>query len=135
MAINWQLAEDLGLSEEVIFKIEEIHEELGCLLEACDEGYRPEYFDYIEQLEFLLQGLWGFEQNEERHTWKHLYKFRCQWVGRKFRCLTTGEELVIPDKVYPRDYLSFGEAGVDVGVLDGYYRMNNCEEIKGEGNV
>ena len=132
MAINRLLAEDLGLSEEVIFKMEEIHEELGCLLASCEEGYHQEYYDRIEQLEFSRQELWGFLQNKEMHTWKHLYKFRCHWVGRKFRCLTTGEELVIPDKVFPKDYLSFGEAGVDLGVLDGYYRMNNCEEIKGE---
>ena len=129
MAINMQLAEDLGLSQANISDIEEIHEYLECLLESCDEGYCPEYYDYIEQLEFLLQRLWGFEQDEKRHTWKHLYKFRCQWVGRKFKCLTTGEELMIPDKVYPKEYLTFGEAGVDLGVLDGYYRMNNCEEV------
>lgn len=132
MAINKQLAEDLGISEGNIYHIQVIHFELEDLLATCAEGYQPEVYKRIEEQEFALQGLWGFPRNEELHTWKHLYKFRCHWVGRRFKCLTTGEELEVPDKAFPKDYLSFGEAGVDLGVLDGYYRLNNCEEIKGE---
>lgn len=129
MAVNKQLAQVLGISGDNIYRISAIHLELGDLLATCAEGYQPEVYQLIEEQEYVLQGLWGFPHNEHLHTWKHLYKFRCQWVGRKFKCLTTGETLEIPDNVYPKDYLSFGEAGVDVGVLGGYYRMINCKEV------
>jgi len=112
MAVNMQLAEDLGISDNNVYRISVIHLELEDLLGTCAEGYQPEVYQRIEELEYVLQGLWGFLRNEKLHTWKHLYKFRCQWVGRKFKCLTTGEELVITDKVFPKDYLSFGEAGL-----------------------
>lgn len=132
--INRDLAEALGIPDATVARIEDVHREIGALLESCDEGFLPSYYHYIEELEFFLQGLWGFLQNEKLHTWKHLYKFRCQWVGRQFRCHSTGEILVIPSDVYPKDYLTFGNAGVDLGILDGYYRMNNCEEIEGEAH-
>ena len=41
------------------------------------------------------------------------------WVGRVFKCSTTGQVFVIPDDVRAKDFFSFGECFVDVG--DGYY--------------
>ena len=42
-----------------------------------------------------------------------------KWVGRKFKCKKTGEILVIPGDVRPKQFFSFGECYVDVG--DGFY--------------
>lgn len=98
MAVNRQLAEDLGLSEGKIYDISVIHLELEDLLDSCTEGYQSEAYRRIEEQEYVLQDLWGFLRNENLHTWKHLYKFRCHWVGRKFKCLTTGEVLVDPSQ-------------------------------------
>lgn len=48
-----------------------------------------------------------------------------------FRCSSTGVELAIPFDVKERDYYQIGEAALDVGRLDGYYRIiGNLEEIK-----
>ena len=45
---------------------------------------------------------------------------RNQFAGREFRCRDTGNYLVVPNDVRPRDYLAISEfAGVDVG--DGLY--------------
>ena len=41
------------------------------------------------------------------------------WAGRKFRDNATGELLVIPDDVQPRQCFAWGESFIDV--VDGLY--------------
>lgn len=134
--INMQLAKARGLSDEEIEKIDYLHWVLDlCLERGCLLGYDEDLYKAIEQFEYILQDLWGFPQDPAFHTWKHRYKFKCQWAGRKFRCISTGEEFTIPNSVEERDYFSFGESTIDVGRLDSYYRFNgNAVEITEEGN-
>lgn len=61
-----------------------------------------------------------------------MYDFQKEWAGRTFRCLETGETLVIPDDVKRRQFFTFGECFVDVG--DGFYARfggNMVEEVDG----
>lgn len=61
-----------------------------------------------------------------------LEEFRKWWVGRTFRCKTTGVKFTIPDDVRPKVFYSFGESYIDVG--DGYYSRvgGYVEEITDE---
>ena len=61
--------------------------------------------------------------------------FQKEWAGRTFRCLETGETLVIPNDVRRRQFFTFGECFVDVG--DGFYARfggNMVEEVDGVAN-
>lgn len=128
--INMQLAKSRGLSDEAIEWIKYLHEKMESYLEdGCLNGYSECLYTTIEQFEYFLQRLWGFPQDPDKHTWKHRYKFKCQWAGRTFQCNTTGEELTIPNSVEEGDFFSFGKAFVDVGRLDYYYRTSNCKEV------
>ena len=54
-----------------------------------------------------------------------------QWIGRQFKCKTTGEILVLTkDNVRAKAFLEFGECFIDLG--DGYYSRAGgvFEEIK-----
>lgn len=50
---------------------------------------------------------------------KDIEDFRKFWVGRQFRCCTTGVILTIPDNVRPKEFFQFGDSYIDVG--DDYY--------------
>lgn len=124
MTINRKLAEDYGLDESAIQQIEALHEKLDTLIAAwVKELYTEERAEEVHSIEDQLQALWGFSVDRSYHTWASLYEFRCQWVGKKYRCKETGEEFTIPDNVKPRDYFTFGQCGVDVGRLNCYSRM------------
>ena len=124
MTINRELAEDCGLDESTIQEIEALHEKLDTFIAAwVKEPYTEERAEEIHSIEDQLQALWGFPVDRSYHTWARLYEFRCQWVGKKYRCKETGEEFTIPDNVKPRDYFAFGQCGVDVGRLNCYSRM------------
>lgn len=124
MTINRELAEDCGLDEHEILEIEELHEALDALISKwIREPYSEDRAEDIHSLEYRLQKLWGFPTNRKYHTWAHLYEFRCQWAGKKYRCQETGEGFTIPDDVKPRDFFSFGKCFVDVGRLNSYCRM------------
>lgn len=128
--INMQLAEVRGLSDETIEWIKYLHEKMESYLEdGCLNGYSESLYTTIEKTEYVLQCLWGFPQDPDKHTWKHLYRFKCQWAGRTFRCAITGEEFTIPNSVEEGDFFSFGKAFVDVGRLDYYCRYSNCTEV------
>lgn len=61
-----------------------------------------------------------------------LEQFRKQWVGRKFKCLETGEEFTIPDDVRECDFFKVGNGFIDVGRLDAYSRRGgDIVEVKG----
>lgn len=129
--INMRLAKARGLSDEEIEKIEYLHWVLElCLEHGCLHGYDEDKYKAVEQFEYLLQDLWGFPRDSGRHTWKHRYKFKSQWAGRTFQCNTTGKKFTIPNSVEERDFYSFGEAFVDVGRLDYYFRYTNCEKVE-----
>lgn len=133
MTINRDLAEKQGLSEREIIAIEEIHTQLSKLLSKANLGvFNTSIYNAIEQLEFQAQDLWGFSQDPGFHTWKKLYEFRCQWVGRTFKCNITGIEVSIPEYVMERDFISVGKGFVDVGRLNMYARFSGVTEIKGE---
>lgn len=42
-------------------------------------------------------------------------EFRQKWVGRKFKCLNSGEEFTIPDNVRKGDFFYVGDGFIDVG--------------------
>lgn len=134
--INMQLAKARGLSDEEIEKIEYLHWVLDlCLERGCLYGYDEDLYKAVEQFEYILQDLWGFSQDAKEHKWKHRYKFKCQWAGRKFRCTHTGEEFTIPNSVEERDYFSFGKSAIDVGRLGSYSRIiGDVVEITEEGD-
>jgi len=127
---NKQLADELGISQEERVEIDRIHERLHDLMSRANLGvFNQSVHDAIEEYEYQLQSLWGFPLDESKHTWKHQYKFKCEWVGKRFRCQSTGEIFEIPETVRERDFYSWGEAYVDVGRLNCYSRFSNCEEI------
>lgn len=134
MAHNKTLAKLRGISEEDTQKIDEIHEQINELMNRASLGvFNYSVYNAIEQLEFWLQKLWKFEVNPTYHTYKHAYAFKVQWCGRRFRCVNTGEEFVIPFEVKERDYFAWGDVAVDVGRLNGYHRIiGKVEEIVAE---
>lgn len=128
--INKTLAEKQGLDDETITEIEQIHSLLQSLLEKANLGvFNTSVYNAIEKLEFQAQELWGFKQDPGYHTWKRLYEFRCQWVGRKFQCGKTGEIFTIPEDVMERDFFRVGDGWVDVGRLNFYSRFSGVREI------
>lgn len=130
------MAKARGLSDEEIEKIDYLRWVLElCLERGCLLGYDEYVYEAVEQFEYLLQDLWGFPRDTKEHKWKHRYKFKCQWAGRKFRCNITGVEFTVPNSVEERDYFSFGESAIDVGRLDSYCRfIGDVVEITEEGN-
>lgn len=131
MTINMQLAKLKGLCEEDIEHINLIHEELEVLLKC---KYSKQIYETIENLEYLLQHLWGFPQDPSYHTWKKRYEFKCQWANRTFRCKDTGVEFTIPEGVEEGAFFIIGKGWLDVGRLNAYSRSGgNLEEVKSEG--
>jgi hypothetical protein len=80
-----------------------------------------------------LQQLWGFPQDCGFHRYADDYEFKCHWVGKKYRCVRSGEVFVIPDSVHETACYFFGEgAMVDVGRHNAYCRFSGVEEVKDE---
>lgn len=73
MAHNPELADKLGVSERNRELIDQTHEVLESLLFE-DTVFLKSVYDRIENLEYYLQGLWGFDPDPNKHTWKHGYK-------------------------------------------------------------
>ena len=131
MSVNMALAERQGLTEEDIRGIEAIHNLLERMMEISKHGYSEFLYRFIEDTEYILQDVWGFPQDPSKHTWKYRYKFKTAWVGTKWRCTETGEMFTVPVDVEEKDCYYWGEAMLDVGVLDGYCRMSNCVKVEG----
>lgn len=128
--INKALAMQQCLSEDEIEAIEEIHVVLESLLKRANLGvFNTSIYNAIEQLEYKAQELWGFPQDASRHTWKKLYEFRCQWVGRTFKCNFTGVEVSLPEDVEECDFIRVGEGFVDCGRLNAYSRFCAVTEV------
>lgn len=130
MTANPTLVKMRGIDEESVKQIDLLHEKLDKLMSRANLGvFNQSVYDGIETIENQLQLLWGFGIDKSMHTWKHLYKFRSQWIGRRFQCKTTGETFTIPENVKERDFFRVGQGFVDTGVLDGYARFSNVIEI------
>lgn len=110
---------------------QEIRDQITKLMERSGLGvFNQTVYDKIEELEFELQEFWGDERDASKHSYTKLYKFKCLWVGRKFKCVETAEELIIPDTITYGSFFEFGNCFIDVG--DGYYSRfgGEIEEIK-----
>lgn len=110
---------------------QEIKDQITKLMGRSGLGvFNQTVYDKIEELEFELQEVLGFKQDITRHQYKNLYKFKCSWVGRKFKCVQTGEEMVIPDTITYGSFFEFGNCFIDVG--DGYCSRwgGEIEEVK-----
>lgn len=130
MVANPTLVKMRGIDEESVKQINLLHEKLENLMSRANLGvFNQSVYDEIEKMEEQLQVLWNFSIDKSMHTYKRLYKFRSQWIGRVFKCKTTGETFTIPENVKERDCYWFGEAMVDVGRLDAYSRFSNVIEI------
>jgi hypothetical protein len=131
MVANRWLAELYGIDEDSIQEIDKLHEQLACIIsKRVGLGYSESIYNHIEDMEYKLQSLWCFPQDCGYHKYKHTYKFKCQWIGRVFQCIATGELFTIPDDVEERACYFWGDgAMIDVGRLDMYSRViGNVEE-------
>lgn len=133
MACNLTLAALRGVSNEDIKQIDKTHRQLEKLLllahSTNSEEFNNKNLEYIKQLEYTLQDLWGFGRNSDRHTWYNEYLFKCQWVGRVFECESTGEQHTIPNNIKEKAFIMIGEGYIDLGVLNGYYRRSGVKEV------
>ena len=134
MTINRWLAEERGLDDSTIDKIENLHILIENLIKAnTGKEYSDNVFNEIEGYEYLLQECWGFTKDCDYHTWKNTYKLKNEWVGRKFECTVTGLTFVIPYELKERDFFTFGNCFVDVGRIGCYGRFGGpIKEIKEE---
>lgn len=97
--INMQLAKECNLSEEAIEKIQSIHNELeSILLNVKGNDYDEATFNHIENKEFELQRLWGFEEDKDFHTWNHEYVMLSTYLGVTLRCEATGKSYTLECK-------------------------------------
>lgn len=131
MAANLELAKERGLSEEDISKINELHEALEYYTDLFIKvPWNQKAEDIIHNLEFAAQRLWKFPGDKRFHTWAPRYAFLCNWFGRSFKCLDTGETITLGKDIYPKQFISFGKCAIDLGVLNGYSRkIGNIQEI------
>lgn len=136
MTANPTLVKMRGINEESVKQINILHEKLDKLMSRANLGvFQLDVYQRIETIEYALQSLWKFDTDPSMHTYKHLYKFRSQWVNRKFQCKTTEETFTIPENVKERDFFRVGDGFVDCGVLDGYARFSNVIEITNQNGT
>lgn len=63
---------------------QEIREQITKLMGRSGLGvFNQSVYDKIEQLEFELQEVLGFKQDDSKHQYKNLYKFECSRFGEK----------------------------------------------------
>lgn len=131
MTANRVLATQRGVSEEVCKKIDQLHEDIDTYIaRAIKENISECLVEvYLKDMEFLLQELWGFPEDDRYHTYFKKYQFKKEWCDMVFRCNTTGQEFTVPFDVNECAFFQWGEAFVDVGRLGFYSRSSNCSEI------
>lgn len=137
MSANMQLAKQRGISQENIEAINTLHELLERLISSYTlEVDYQEAHELIRSVEFTLQKLWGFPQDELFHTWyKKLNQRHMEltWVGRMFRDMDSGTQRTIRGRhdVRERGIFGVGMGFIDFGVANGYHRIvGNLVEIK-----
>lgn len=132
MTASRELAEQRGLDEHQIQEIDHLHEHLDKTMDYfVEQGWTQAREDEIHDIEYRLQEAWNFPKDCGYHRYAHQYAFVCQWYGRTFKCVGTGNQITLGKDIQERQYISFGNCAVDLGVLNGYSRfIGNMEEIK-----
>lgn len=132
MAHNKELAKQQGISQEACIVIDEMHKMREQIMARPSMFFESteEAVEALHGIAFSLQWLWGFPLNKKMHKDVEDFEFQQAWVGRKFKCKSTGEVFTIPKDVEERDFFSFGNAFVDVGRIGAYYRLSGCEEVE-----
>ncbi len=134
--INMELAKQRGISQE---NIEAINA-LNILLERLIKSYTldvpyHEARDLVRSVEFTLQRLWEFPQDELYHTWYKLLNQRhmeLTWIGRTFKDMDSGTQRTIRERhdVRERGLFGVGMGAIDFGVAGGYHRiLGNLVEV------
>lgn len=131
MAYNKELAKQQGISQEACIAIDVLHKMREQIVSRPSMFFESteEAVEALHGIAFALQWLWGFPLNKKMHKDVFDFEFKQLWVGRKFKCSTTGEIFTIPDDVKECDFFSFGEAFVDVGRLGAYCRLSGCVSV------
>lgn len=133
---NKQLADERGISEKDREYIDQCH----LMLEELIDTYSLSIdFDKAAELchdiEYLLQRLWKFPEDDYYHTWINSLKqkwMNLTWGERIFKCKDTGEEvLIFGDMIYEGSFIPVGNGFIDIGNCY-YNRMSlNIEEVDG----
>lgn len=136
MTCNRQLAAQRNISQENIGAIDALHEMLKKLIASYTlEIPYEEARDLVRSVEFTLQKLWDFPQDELYHTWyKRLNQRHIEltWIGRTFKDMDSGTQRTIRERhdVRERGLFGVGMGAIDFGVANGYSRIiGNLEEI------
>ena len=134
MTANRVLAQMQGISEDACEDIDELHEEIDKLIYVAithedDESW---VHSVLTEYDNQLQKLWGWPQDESKHTLYKKYLFKKQWYGRTFKCNETGETFIIPFDVYETAFYQIGDGFVDVGRWDFYCRFSGVTEVLDE---
>lgn len=129
--VNRELAEQRGLFEEEILEIDRIHDLIAKFTRAwIKEPFSEARKEEIHDMEYILQSLWGFPKDRGYHRYAREYEFKCNWAGRRYRCIKSGEVFEIPYDTYETACYFFGDgAMVDVGRLNAYSRFSNVVKI------
>lgn len=79
--LNFRLAEKQKVSDENIEKLKEVHvrklEVFDKMKETEDKNLLKELAITVENIEFELQKLWGFEEDKNMHEWYMVPKCAC----------------------------------------------------------
>lgn len=134
--INMELAKQRNISQENIEAINTMHELLEKLIQSytLDVPYQ-EARDLVRSVEFSLQRLWEFPQDELYHTWyKRLNQRHMEltWIGRTFKDMDSGTQRTIRERhdVRERGLFGVGMGAIDFGVAGGYHRiLGNLVEV------
>ena len=131
MTASRTIAAQRGIPEATCLEIDKLHEDIDEYIEwAIKEKVSECLVEvYLKDLEFLLQELWEFPEDDRFHTYFKKYLFKKQWYSRSFKCNTTGQVFTVPMSVKECDFYQWAEAYLDVGRLNLYSRMSNCTEI------
>lgn len=135
MVANTELAKVRGISDEGVEAIDSIHEIIDCIIALADRNddreTRLRAFDNVENLEYELQKLWGFDQNNVYHTWgQRLFKrYReLDYVDSVYRCNQSGERRTIKlQDVEKGGVVTVGEGFIDFGSV--VRRVGNIEKV------
>jgi hypothetical protein len=136
LTANRQLAAQRNISQENIEAIDALHEMLEKLIASYTlEIPYEEARDLVRSVEFALQKLWDFPQDEMYHTWyKRLNQRHIEltWIGRTFKDMDSGTQRTIRERhdVRERGLFGVGMGAIDFGVANGYSRIiGNLVEI------
>lgn len=116
MTANTKLAKERGVEGNIPL-INQLHKTIrevteSAILNEIDNTVMEHVF---EELEYLLQSLWDFPQNNSYHRYYKEFLFKKLWWGRTFKCQQSGTEFVVPYEVFEGAFYSVGNRFIDVG--------------------